>query len=281
MIKSILSLTLLSLTCLTGFAQEAEEEKKPWTNKSEVQIVYSDGNSSTTTIGLSNKYQYKWDEDATFDFNVSGVRSENDTTVRTAVINDNAVDIIETEESETTEERYRVQLHYKDKIANKLYWYTGADWHRNVISGIDGRYVASLGLGNTWVKSDTAKFETHYGAEFVHEELTTGAEEDFAALALGYDYMRQITKTSRFDQNFKVSANLDDTDDYRGELESVLTVSISSKMALTTKLHLFYDNQPVVEDIVITNAGSGDPATVAYEFEDLETLFTTSLVINW
>jgi putative salt-induced outer membrane protein YdiY len=263
------------------FAQEEEEKARPWTNKSEVQIVYSDGNSSTTTIGLSNKYAYKWDEDAEFNFNVFGVRSENETRSRAAFIEGSNINVVETEDSEVSEERYRAALKYRDKIKNKLHWFSGLEWQRNDISGIDARYIATAGLGHTWTNSKTAKFVTNYGVEYVREELSNDGEEDFAAIALGYEYMRQVTESTRFDQVFKVSGNTDEGEDYRAELESVLTVSISDKMALTTKLHLFYDNQPVVENVTVSNAMDGDPLTVEFELEGLETLFTTSLVINW
>lgn len=282
MIRSLSIMFILLLACASSFAQEEKaEEKRPWTNKSELQLVYTDGNSSTTTIGASNKYQYSWKDDAIFKFNVFGVRSTNDTFTRTAVIDGDTITITEVEESETTEERYRAQLHYEDKIVNKLHWFSGLEWQRNDISGIDGRYIATIGLGHTWAETDKNKFKTHYGVEYVREELSNETEEDFAAIALGYEYMRQVTESTRFDQFFKVSGNTDETEDYRAELESVLSVSISSKMALTTKLHLFYDNQPVIENVTVANAVGDDPTTVPFELEDFETLFTTSLVINW
>jgi putative salt-induced outer membrane protein YdiY len=64
-------------------AQTPEAPKQPWSDKGSLSYVAVSGNASSQSLGFSNEYRYLW-SDATFAFNLGGVRVSTTTIDRSA-----------------------------------------------------------------------------------------------------------------------------------------------------------------------------------------------------
>ena len=55
-------------------AKPKEEPRPGWSNSSDLSLVVTEGNSASTTLGLSDKLRHKW-TDARFEFELNVVRA--------------------------------------------------------------------------------------------------------------------------------------------------------------------------------------------------------------
>jgi hypothetical protein len=72
--------------------------------------------------------------------------------------------------------------------------------------------------------------------------------------------------------------NLDETSDWRADMANGLAVAMSDNLALKVGLQLLYDNEPAIELIPNTPA---PPAEVPFELDEMDTILTTSLVVDF
>lgn len=270
-------MSALFIISVSVFGQE--EEKRPWTNVAELSAVVTGGNSEATTYSFKNDYNYAWDS-ANFNFKIGGFRADSTTFSRFATGTADNFVIVEEKTTETTAEKYFMNLKYDRKINEKFFWFTGLDWDRNEFAGIDNRYALSAGVGNIWVDTDRRKFRTDYGIQYTKEDLIfeqPGFDDSYASAIASYKWFEAIGKNSTFTQDFKFNLNLDDTDDFRAELDNGFATAISSKVALKIGLLFLFDNQPAFTRIQLQNTD----VFVPLELDELDTVFTTSLVINF
>lgn len=281
--KGIFCLVLTLMGMLTFAQDEESEEKRAWSDKAELGAVFTGGNSESSTFSFKNDYTYGWDN-ANFTFKAGGFRAESVTFTRFAVGNPSDFQVIEEKTRETTGEKYFINLKYDRQINETFFWFTGLDWDRNEFAGIENRYSVNAGVGNIWVDSDRQKFRTDYGFQYTKEDLvfeTVGSDDSYASAIASYKFFQKVGKNSDFKQDFKFNLNLDDTDDWRVELDNGFTTAISGMVALKVGLLLLFDNQPAFTEISLRDSDGNDIGNVAYELDDLDTVFTTSLVINF
>ena len=246
---SALCILFFSLFLIAG-------EKDGWSDKAELSGVFTSGNSESSTLGLSNKLGWKGGP-STFDFDISVVRAESEDA--------------ETGVSEITAENYVLFLRYSQKFSERTDWYVGGDWRKDEIAGIKSRSGFGAGIGNTWVDADTRKFKTSYGLKMVQQEDVfepMNFDDSHVALNLRMEHFQTVTKTANYEQTLAVDINGEETDEYTANWEHGFSVSVSKRIALKVGLKLLYDNEPSFK-------------SPGVQLDDLDTIFTTSLVVNF
>jgi len=275
-LKNLFSILVL-MAATNLFAQE--EEKRAWSDSAELSGVFTSGNSESSQWRLANSYNQKG-EAFEFLFEVSAVRAENAVITRRAVGTIDDFDVIEDKDNQLTAENYGVRLRYDRDISKKTQWYVSTDWMRDVIAGIDSRANIGAGLANTWRNTETSRLKTSYGLAYVLEETVDeqpgGADDNYPAVALSLDHMQKVTETSTYTQAMAVNFNLDESDDFRVDWKHGFSVSVSGRIAVKLGLHLQYDNAPSFDRLALA-----DGTAVYYELDELDTIFTTSLVIDF
>lgn len=273
-----IAFVLLAVLCFPLLAAD-DEEKDPWKNKAQVSGVWSGGNSESHSFGAGAHFNYKTDDHAWF-LKLSGVRAESTSFTRYAVGTVDNYEVVEESETRVTEEKYQMSSRYDHSISERLLWFVGADWERNEFAGIDNRISGSAGLGNAWMDTDTLKFKTHYGLEYTKEDLLTappGYDDSFSSFTAGYGLWAKFTKTTLFEQDFKFASNLEESGDFRADLKSALSVTMTDRLALAMSLNIQYDSNPAFEEVSFLD---GDE-TVFFELDEIDTLFQASLVWNF
>lgn len=267
---------LLSLPALCA---ETEEEAKKWSDTAEFSFVATDGNSESMSLGFKNTAIREW-ENASLTIGAGGIRVETTTFTRTAV---NGV-VTEDKDSETTAEAYYFKGRYDRQIHDRLFWYTGAGWDRNEFAGIKNRYIVEGGVGNTWRDTEELKFKTSYGLTFTDQEDVVenpAVDETFIGARFSWDYMNQLGANTTFTNVLVLDENLDETSDWRADMLNGLAVAMNDHLALKVGLRLLYDNEPSLE-LVPNEDGAGAPlAPVEYELDELDTILTISLVVDF
>lgn len=262
-------------------AVPAAEEGTGWKDKAELSYVVTSGNAESSTIGFKNTLTRAWDRSA-FTLKAGGIRVETTTTTREALGTPDDFTVDETDDSATTAENYYLNGRYDRKITDRFFWYAGGGWDRNRFAGVDNRYVATGGVGNIWFDTDDRKFRTDYAVTFTDQEDVVGGSESFVGARFSWEYLNKLGQNTEYENILVIDENLDDTSDLRADWTNAVAVSMNSRLALKVALQLLYDNEPSFVEVPLFSA-PGVPAgeTVLAELDDLDSIFTVALVINF
>ena len=267
--------------------QEEEEKKLGWSNVADLGLVLTGGNSNTSTLTFDNKLARTW-ENATFQLNVSGLRTKT-TDDRIAVVSDPGnFTVIDDESRELDTERYQVGGSYRRDVNAKLYWIAGAGWLRDLNTGIKNMTAVYGGLGNTWWDREDSHFLTDYSITYANreEEIEDPAlDGSFPALRVSLNYMKRFGSNNQYDNDFTILPNLKDLEDYQFDWTNSLTSNLTSLLALRVSLQLLYRNIPGLEEVDLFPISPSDGpslpiGTVPVRRMKLDTLFKVTLVVT-
>lgn len=283
-----IAVSLLAAASVVGYA--ADEKKLGWSDTADFSYVLTSGNSSTNTFGFKNVLKRDW-QNAAFTLRAGAVRASNEVVTRAAIQRPSGVTFLEDSENVTSTEFYYLNGQYDRNISENFYWFVGAGWERNEPAGISNRYVVSGGVGNIWNNTDDLKFKTFYGVTWTSQKPVVGDSDSFVGVRGGYDYFNKLTATTTMGSVFILDLNASEASDWRADLTNWVAVAINNRMALKAGLQLLYDNRPSFRDVDLYKRplvrtpdippGFEKTGTVAQELDKLDSIFTTSLVINW
>jgi len=251
-------------------ASHADEDETGWSDTAELGLVMTTGNSESTTLGFKNTALRKWAA-AQFTLNAGGIRVETTTVTREEIA---PGDVMVTETKDTTAENYYLNGRYDRNISGRLFWYAGAGWDRNRFSGIENRYVAEGGLGNVWIDEEDQKFRTLYGVTYTDQEDVIpdpAVGDTFAGAKFSWNYLNKFGSSTTYESTLALDLNLDESDDWRGNMINSIAVAMSEKLALKVSHQIVYDNMP--SRIIV--------GTTPVELDDTDTVFTASLVVSF
>ena len=279
------------LVLLVPCSVVAEEEKElGWSDTADFSMVATSGNSESFTVGAKNLLTRTW-EKAKLELTVGLIRAETNDIDRFAVQGGgNGFKVIEEDNEDTDPERYFFNGRYDRLISEKFFWYTGLDWERNRPSAVEGRIIASGGVGNVWYDTDKIKFHTDYGLSYTDEEDTNGESSSFAGLRLGWNYQHKLNDITAYTNTLVIDESLDQTSDFRADMINEVQVAMNGRLALKVSLRVLYDNEPAFEEVDLLSRPAPDsdcPAectkvdTVDAQKDSTDTVFTASLVVNF
>lgn len=276
-----LTVAALLLLATPGFAQD--EGGFTWENATELSFAATSGNASSNAFaasleltGSGGPHELKLE--------AGGLRTSSKIVTRTASGSVDDFVLNETTRSELSAASYRAKARY-DRAVDGAFVFAGGGWERNTFSGFNHRVSAVLGLGRTWVDSESGRFKTDFGATYtVQKDVipVPGADDSFAGLRFSYDAVRTLTSTTDFTSKLAADGNLDDRDDYRIDWLNSIAVSITEGLALKTSYQILYDHQPALISVPLVD-GSGLPTgeTVVTPGDEVDTVLTLALVINF
>ena len=108
--------------------------------------------------------------------------------------------------------------------------------------------------------------------------------DTFAGARFSWEYVDGIGDQTTYSNALVVDQNLDDTDDLRGDMVNSLSVSMNERLALKVSLRWLYDKQPSFVSVLLFDALPPGGALIGsrpVELDELDTIFTASLVINF
>ena len=279
----VLLLTLL-LAAAPALAQDDEGPEPGWYDTAELTFVTTGGNSESETFGFKNSLQRVFDN-ALFSLNAGGISVDTTVITRFATRSGDNVTFGEDKVSELTAENYYLNGRYDRDITDKFFWYTGLGWERNEFAGFTDRIVGVVGVGNYWWKADNGHFRTDYGLTYTSQDDVVenlAIDDSFLGVRLSYDYLNQLTDTTEFASILIIDQNLDESDDLRANFTNSIAVSMTERLALKASLQLLYDDLPALVAVDVVNAaGEATGETLLGELDDLDSLFTVALVINF
>ncbi len=280
-----LMVMLVAGSVLAQDEEASAAEKKVWSDQAEFSYVATDGNSKSSTLGFKNLLTGQW-ERSSVEVKAGAIQAQSTNVVdRFAVGSPGSFQEVVIEQDETTAENYYLNGRYDQKITERFFWYAGAGWDRNRPAGIDNRYVASGGVGNIWSDTEKTKFRTDYAASYTRQEdvvQVPGIDETYPGLRFSWAYKHRFGESTDYVNDFVFDLNLDDTEDWRGDMINSVAVAMNSRVALKVSLQWLYRNRPSFDEVALFDTVGGTQlGTVFVEKEELDTLFTASVVVNF
>ena len=284
-------LAVLASAGLPAAAQEAkpEEKKYGWFDSAELGLVLTSGNTETSTFGLKNTLLRVWEKQR-FEIKLGGIRVET-TDRRLFAVGDSPGDftVEEDNNTETTAENYYLNGRFDRTLSERFFWFAGAGWDRNRFAGIDNRYQVFAGVGNVWVDADRRKWRTDYSFTGTKEEDVVEPpdfDDTFFGVRLSSTFLQKFGDSGTYGNDTIIDENLNDTEDLRVNMTNWVAVNMSDHLALKVSLQWLFDNQPALQTVNLypttDPGGVGPPSgTVLAELDDLDTIFTTALVIKY
>lgn len=258
-------------------APAAEEPKppSPWSNSTELSLVWTAGNSDVQTLGFKNTLEHK-DPHGRARVRLDTLRS--DTSDDPYLLVEPGLTFLpgETLTDPPTHEvrpgaepdvaRYFAEGRYEGNFSKDAMWYrgegatwnAGASWDRNEDAGILSRTIVFGGLGHVWRDRDTLKFRTTYGLSWTNRiEDVEDPEKDrkFAGLRLTSDFTQKWGANTTYDNDFTYNVSFRDIQDWNADLTQGLSVMMSKHLALKVSLQLIYANEPALEEVDILVRG--------------------------
>jgi hypothetical protein len=240
-------------------AKPKEAPKLGWSNTSDLSLVVTGGNSESTTLGLSDKLRYRW-QDARLELEVNVVRARTsddrffqvDPGIEFPVGGAPSSPPSSLMKPEPTLDvaNYLLRGGYERQISPRWLWNAGASWYRNDDAGIVNRYITYAGIGNTWVDTTRRRFVTSYGFSYTdREENEPDPEKDrrFAGARAGWNYAEHFTPAATFESDFASNVNLSDRSDFSIDTTNSLTVSVASRVSIKVSLQWLLENEPALE----------------------------------
>ncbi len=261
---------------------EAGAPAKRWSNSAELSYVVLSGNSDSSTLGVKNTY--KWSRDnSTITVKAKAIRTESENKGdRRAVGTPTDFRVVAGEE-QVTAENHKLETRYDRRLTEQVFWYGDLSWERDRFKGINNRTVGAAGIGNLWVHSKRVMFRTEYAATYTREdEVEDNPETDdtFAGARISSLLEVRFGRNSTYSNEFAFDANLEESSDWRADMTNALSVTINHRLKLKVSLQWKFDNEPSLEELDLFDAGN-PVGTVNAELDELDTIFMTSLVLDF
>ncbi len=282
--------TVAAIVLATWTAPAQDDPELGWSDVAEFSLVSTSGNSEATTLGFKNTTHRRW-EKALFELKLGGIRIE--TTVRTGEAVDTPAGPIPLTQTATTAENYFVDANYNRKISDRLFWYAGAVWERNVFAGIENRSIVEGGAGNLWRDKDTQRWFTKYAVTYTDQKDViprSDFDSTFAGLRGRSDYLQKFGKNKRttYENSTVLDLNLENSSAWRIDMVNSVAVTMTEMLALKASLTWLYNNDPAVEAFGLVDS-NGDPildiggnqVIVTLPLDELDTIFTMALVVDF
>jgi len=278
----------LSLLALPAFA---EEDSTGWSDVAELSYVMTSGNSETSTLGFKNTTTRTW-ERSLFVLKAGGIKA--DSTIETwfAVGTEEDYSYGSRSQTDKTAENYYLDGRYERKVSDSFFWYGGGGWERNRFAGIDNRYIVQGGVGNIWFDREDMKWKTDYALTYTDQENAVEVEDvqnSFFGARVASEFMHKFGKNTTYENAFIVDLNLEETSRYRWNMINSVAVSMTARLALKVSLQWLYENDPAYEFVGLYDVSPPLPPDplppvvdlVPRQLDNLDTIFTTSLVVNF
>lgn len=272
-----LMLVVPAMALGTGHLAAQDEPPLGWSDKAEVTFVMTSGNATSSTLGLKNALEHRW-ENALVSVAAGAVRAESGVTMRTATGTPDNFQIVRTTNTDKTAERYFAQGRYDRNVTESAFVFGGAGWDRNTFAGVQNRYAFITGLGEAWIDREARRFKTDLGVTYTIQDDVVDdptVDDSFAGLRANLEFFQTLTSTTDFQSLLVVDQNLNDSPDRRADWTNSVAVAVSDNLALKTSLQILYDNQPA---LVAVPLGAEE---VRVPLEKSDRTFTVALVIDF
>jgi hypothetical protein len=240
-----------------GKAEELEKVKDvEWSASAEGGVVFTTGNSETTTITAGLKAARKTGRnklslEASLTYAQSGVRVIEDLNGNGLIDNDDEIRSLST----TTAETLASKIRYDRFLTKFNSLFVAALASRDVPAGKDAVLGAQVGYSRQIFKTKRAEAVAEIGYDYSHEDLVSGESVSIHSARGFIGYKGELTEGTKLDASLEALTNLNEEDlptmkdgrigrDTRINGKFAISAKIGKNLAVQTSMELKYDHRP-------------------------------------
>jgi len=231
-ISTVLILAALAVPSVVR-AQDSVPKEKPLKATGDISFVKTGGNTDVTTLGLSDKLEWKTSSRFTIKQNLGWVYGDDE-----GVISTNAL---------------LAGIRGEYGLSARVLLFLGFNYDYDMFSGLNRRFEEYGGLAFKVVNEPNNQLRFEGGlSQFQEWELGTDDAYKFTAARLAADYKHLFTEKAYFQQIVEFHPNFDNADDYRFRAETSLVAPLTGGLAIKVSYNLRYRGVPP-EDVESTD----------------------------
>lgn len=218
-------MTWVAVACIAAMA--GGPAAAAWKGKAEAGVVFSRGNTETTTangkLDMANELA-RWKHSAFLA--ALYAQSEDDIT----------------DELETTAERYEARWQTDYKFTPRAYWFGGLRYEHDGFSGFDYQASLTSGLGYRFIDTERTKFSGQAGAGYRQlRDALTGEKDDAVVWRGDLGFEQVLTSNTKLTDKLIVEAGSDNT--FAGN-DLALAVQMNARFGLSLGFGVRYNSDP-------------------------------------
>ncbi len=268
-----------------GKAEEVEKVKAvEWNAQAEAGVVFTTGNSETTTISAGFKASRKtgfnkFSLEGSMTYAQSGLRVLQDLNVNGVIDDDNEITTVDT----ITAETYAAKARYDRFLTKYNSLFVAALASRDKPAGKEKVLGAQIGYSRQLYKTKSTEVVAEIGYDFSREDLVIGKSLSIHSARAFVGYKSEMTEGTTLDASLEALVNLNEENlptmkdggigkDTRLNGRIGVAAKIGKNLAVQTSIELKYDNRP--GPLPIKNL---EPGFVP-EASSLDTIMKASLI---
>ncbi len=252
-----------------------------WKATAELSYVVTGGNTTTSAFSLANTFKRSWEKDS-LTIKTYALSSHATTVTRTAVGTETDFSVIEQKIGRLVAENFLMSGMYDHRLSKKVVLQVGLGWDRNRFAGVASRVLFTAGTGYAWIETNRTQLKTDGGLTYTLRKYFGLPATSFAGFRAIASFEQKLFDSSAFASQFIFDENLRRTVDWRYDWTNSVTASISKSLALKTSVRVLHAHLPANEAVPLFDPeGLPMGVTVPVPLKKVDTLFTTSIVINF
>jgi len=246
-------------------AEELEKVKEvEWNASAEAGVVFTTGNSDTTSISAGLKAARKTGKnklgfEGSLTYSKSAIRVLEDDNANGVI--DNPLEI--GTQTTTTAESYAGKLRYDRFLTKFNSVFVAALASRDVPAGKDAVFGVQVGYSRLIYKTKTAEAVVEIGYDYSHEDLSTGDTNSIHSARGFLGYKGEMTEGTTVEASLEALTNLNHEDlttredgglgplvsadlgeDTRVNAKTSISAKIGKNLAVQTSIEMKYDHRP-------------------------------------
>jgi hypothetical protein len=270
-----------------GKPDEVKDVKQTeWNASAEAGLVFTTGNSRTTTVSAGAKATRKQKQNK-FSLDASGTLARASNLVADDIGGDKILSSNEVKrEDKTSAQSYQIKLRYDRFLSEFNSLFVAALGGADVIAGKDFAGGGQLGYARLLYKTERHEVTAELGYDFSYEDYVDPAADALAIhSARGFlGYKGKLSEVTSVDGSLEVLANVNEQSATVGPFEDLranATASLSTKLAKSVSFQFGvigkFDNAPAPLSIAGFTLDPNDPPSAL----KLDTTTKASLIVNF
>ncbi len=262
-------------------------KKTEWTASAEAGLVFTTGNSRTTTVSAGAKATRKQKQNK-FSLDATGTLARASTIVaRPSMVGDTVLSANEVaREDKTSAQSYAVKLRYDRFLSEFNSLFVAALGGADIIAGKDFAGGGQLGYARLLYKTEKHEVTAELGYDFSYEDYVDPAAEALAihSARAFLGYKGKLSEVTSVDGSVELLANVNEQsdtvgafEDLRGNTAASLSTKLTKSVSVSFGVIAKFDNAPAPLSIKDFTLDPNDPPTSL----KLDTTTKASLIVNF
>lgn len=219
--KIVSKFCVLSILATTSYALNVDKHL-------ELSYVQTSGNTNTSTFSTRLEATTALSENSNFRAKANILYSENN--------------------SNTSANKYDVELDYNHMLGEKVYSYVGTNYIKDQLSDYDYRLNVGPGIGYKFIDDEIQTLDIQGGLDYAFDKYNDNRKDEYIAPRTEIDYRYKFDENIEFKQMLNYLISIEDSEKYFMSSETSMGVRMTKNLSLGVSYRIDYVNKTEKEN---------------------------------